>query len=50
MLEEGTGPREAIANLDGPVNLRAGTNFISFCTRLSIYEQLNKAEKEFTDF
>lgn len=45
MLEEGTGPREAIANLDGPVNLRAGTNFISFCTRLSIYEQLTKAEK-----
>ena len=50
MLEEGTGPREAIANLGGPVNLRAGTNFIPFCTRLSIYEQLNKAEKEFTDF
>ena len=36
--------------LCGPVNLRAGTNFIPFCTRLSIYERLNKAEKEFTDF
>lgn len=45
-----TGPGEASANLGGLVNLRAGTNFIPFCTLLSIYERLNKAEKELTDF